>query len=54
MVVIPAESSSPEMEHMADLVTEDLVDTDIPAQPVAPLLLSYGAPFVTCHIACEI
>uniref|UniRef100_A0A673ZWN8 Huntingtin-interacting protein 1-related protein n=1 Tax=Salmo trutta TaxID=8032 RepID=A0A673ZWN8_SALTR len=37
VVVIPAESSSPEMEHMADLVTEDLVDTDIPAQPVAHL-----------------
>uniref|UniRef100_A0A8C7WAX5 Huntingtin-interacting protein 1-related protein n=1 Tax=Oncorhynchus mykiss TaxID=8022 RepID=A0A8C7WAX5_ONCMY len=30
VVVIPAESSSPETEHMVDLVTEDLVDTDIP------------------------
>uniref|UniRef100_A0A8C7JMM1 Huntingtin-interacting protein 1-related protein n=1 Tax=Oncorhynchus kisutch TaxID=8019 RepID=A0A8C7JMM1_ONCKI len=37
VVVIPAESSSPETEHMVDLVTEDLVDTDIPAQPVAHL-----------------
>ncbi|XP_020358606.1 huntingtin-interacting protein 1-like isoform X1 [Oncorhynchus kisutch] len=35
VVVIPAESSSPETEHMVDLVTEDLVDTDIPAQPAA-------------------
>ncbi|XP_064830633.1 huntingtin-interacting protein 1-like isoform X2 [Oncorhynchus masou masou] len=33
VVVIPAESSSPETEHMVDLVTEDLVDTDIPVQP---------------------
>uniref|UniRef100_A0A674D7I2 Huntingtin interacting protein 1 n=1 Tax=Salmo trutta TaxID=8032 RepID=A0A674D7I2_SALTR len=32
VVVIPAESSSPETEHMVDLVTEDLVDTDIPIQ----------------------
>uniref|UniRef100_A0A8C8CSE2 Huntingtin-interacting protein 1-related protein n=1 Tax=Oncorhynchus tshawytscha TaxID=74940 RepID=A0A8C8CSE2_ONCTS len=32
VVVIPAESSSPETEHMVDLVTEDLVDTDIPVQ----------------------
>uniref|UniRef100_A0A8C8EV97 Huntingtin-interacting protein 1-related protein n=1 Tax=Oncorhynchus tshawytscha TaxID=74940 RepID=A0A8C8EV97_ONCTS len=37
VVVIPAESSSPETEHMVDLVTEDLVDTDIPVQPVAHL-----------------
>uniref|UniRef100_A0A674A072 Huntingtin-interacting protein 1-related protein n=1 Tax=Salmo trutta TaxID=8032 RepID=A0A674A072_SALTR len=36
VVVIPAESSSPEMEHMADLVTEDLVDTDIPAHYFFP------------------
>ncbi|XP_045073561.1 huntingtin-interacting protein 1-like isoform X3 [Coregonus clupeaformis] len=35
VVVIPAESSSPETEHMVDLVTEDLVDTDIPVQPAA-------------------
>ncbi|XP_029628657.1 huntingtin-interacting protein 1 isoform X2 [Salmo trutta] len=35
VVVIPAESSSPETEHMVDLVTEDLVDTDIPIQPAA-------------------
>uniref|UniRef100_A0A4W5JPI2 Huntingtin-interacting protein 1 n=1 Tax=Hucho hucho TaxID=62062 RepID=A0A4W5JPI2_9TELE len=35
VVVIPAESSSPETEHMGDLVTEDLVDTDIPVQPAA-------------------
>uniref|UniRef100_A0A674D915 Huntingtin-interacting protein 1-related protein n=1 Tax=Salmo trutta TaxID=8032 RepID=A0A674D915_SALTR len=37
VVVIPAESSSPETEHMVDLVTEDLVDTDIPIQPVVHL-----------------
>ncbi|KAK6291059.1 hypothetical protein J4Q44_G00385380 [Coregonus suidteri] len=35
VVVIPAESSSPETEHMVDLVREDLVDTDIPVQPAA-------------------
>ncbi|KAL0972962.1 hypothetical protein UPYG_G00197060 [Umbra pygmaea] len=35
VVVIPAESSSPETEHMVDLVTDDLVDTDTPAQPAA-------------------
>lgn len=29
MVVIPAESSSPESEHAAE--TDDLVDTDVPA-----------------------
>uniref|UniRef100_A0A6Q2WZD6 Huntingtin interacting protein 1 n=1 Tax=Esox lucius TaxID=8010 RepID=A0A6Q2WZD6_ESOLU len=34
VVVIPAESSSPETEHMVDMVTEDLVDTDVPNQPV--------------------
>ncbi|XP_012691689.2 huntingtin-interacting protein 1 isoform X2 [Clupea harengus] len=31
VVVIPAESSSPESEHVVE--TEDLVDTDIPPQP---------------------
>uniref|UniRef100_A0A8C7U1T2 Huntingtin-interacting protein 1-related protein n=1 Tax=Oncorhynchus mykiss TaxID=8022 RepID=A0A8C7U1T2_ONCMY len=36
VVVIPAESSSPETEHMVDLVTEDLVDTDIPVQTRSP------------------
>ena len=41
VVVIPAESSSPETEHMVDLVTEDLVDTDIPVQPVAHLNMSH-------------
>uniref|UniRef100_A0A3P8YRF5 Huntingtin-interacting protein 1-related protein n=1 Tax=Esox lucius TaxID=8010 RepID=A0A3P8YRF5_ESOLU len=35
VVVIPAESSSPETEHMVDMVTEDLVDTDVPNQPTA-------------------
>ncbi|KAJ7995198.1 hypothetical protein DPEC_G00242060 [Dallia pectoralis] len=35
VVVIPAESSSPETEHMGDMVTEDLVDTDVPVQPTA-------------------
>lgn len=29
MVVIPAESSSPESEHAVE--TDDLVDTDVPA-----------------------
>ncbi|XP_056139116.1 huntingtin-interacting protein 1 isoform X2 [Lampris incognitus] len=33
VVVIPAESSSPESEHMVE--TEDLVDTDIPVLPAA-------------------
>lgn len=32
VVVIPAESSSPESEHVVE--TEDLVDTDIPSLPV--------------------
>uniref|UniRef100_A0A671WX53 Huntingtin-interacting protein 1-related protein n=1 Tax=Sparus aurata TaxID=8175 RepID=A0A671WX53_SPAAU len=32
VVVIPAESSSPESEHVVE--TEDLVDTDVPALPV--------------------
>uniref|UniRef100_A0A8C7U8F1 I/LWEQ domain-containing protein n=1 Tax=Oncorhynchus mykiss TaxID=8022 RepID=A0A8C7U8F1_ONCMY len=36
VVVIPAESSSPETEHMVDLVTEDLVDTDIPVHHFSP------------------
>ncbi|XP_018515557.1 huntingtin-interacting protein 1 isoform X2 [Lates calcarifer] len=33
VVVIPAESSSPESEHMAE--TDDLVDTDVPSLPAA-------------------
>ncbi|XP_060929163.1 huntingtin-interacting protein 1 isoform X2 [Limanda limanda] len=33
VVVIPAESSSPESEHMVE--TDDLVDTDVPSLPVA-------------------
>ncbi|KAG7226057.1 hypothetical protein INR49_018667, partial [Caranx melampygus] len=33
VVVIPAESSSPESEHMVE--TDDLVDTDIPSLPAA-------------------
>ncbi|XP_030249828.1 huntingtin-interacting protein 1 isoform X1 [Sparus aurata] len=33
VVVIPAESSSPESEHVVE--TEDLVDTDVPALPAA-------------------
>ncbi|KAM8904661.1 huntingtin-interacting protein 1 isoform 1-T1 [Spinachia spinachia] len=33
VVVIPAESSSPESEHVVE--TDDLVDTDVPALPVA-------------------
>ncbi|KAG7278959.1 hypothetical protein CRUP_036610, partial [Coryphaenoides rupestris] len=33
VVVIPAESSSPESEHVVE--TEDLVDMDVPPQPVA-------------------
>ncbi|XP_062417102.1 huntingtin-interacting protein 1 isoform X2 [Pungitius pungitius] len=33
VVVIPAESSSPESEHMVE--TDDLVDTDVPVLPVA-------------------
>jgi hypothetical protein len=33
VVVIPAESSSPESEHVVE--TEDLVDTEVPSQPVS-------------------
>ncbi|XP_030236542.1 huntingtin-interacting protein 1 isoform X1 [Gadus morhua] len=33
VVVIPAESSSPESEHVVE--TEDLVDTEVPSQPAA-------------------
>lgn len=33
VVVIPAESSSPESEHVVE--TDDLVDTDIPVLPVS-------------------
>lgn len=32
VVVIPAESSSPESEHVVE--TDDLVDTDVPVLPV--------------------
>lgn len=32
VVVIPAESSSPESEHVVE--TDDLVDTDVPPLPV--------------------
>lgn len=32
VVVIPAESSSPESEHVVE--TDDLVDTDVPSLPV--------------------
>ncbi|KAM9733802.1 huntingtin-interacting protein 1 [Menidia menidia] len=34
VVVIPAESSSPELEHVVE--TDDLVDTDIPVLPAPP------------------
>ncbi|XP_027901262.1 huntingtin-interacting protein 1 isoform X1 [Xiphophorus couchianus] len=34
VVVIPAESSSPESEHVVE--TEDLVDTDVPSLPAPP------------------
>lgn len=33
VVVIPAESSSPESEHVVE--TDDLVDTDVPVLPVS-------------------
>ena len=33
VVVIPAESSSPESEHVVE--TEDLVDMEVPSQPVS-------------------
>nr|XP_043887661.1 huntingtin-interacting protein 1 isoform X1 [Solea senegalensis] len=44
VVVIPAESSSPESEHMAE--TDDLVDTDVPSLP-APVETKFDDLFGT-------
>lgn len=35
VVVIPAEASSPESEHVVE--TDELVDTDVPVLPVSEL-----------------
>lgn len=49
MVVIPAESSSPESEHVVE--TEDLVDTDVPALPVKSITECFADGQLSCSRA---